>query len=518
MSQRMFLDPVAMHEDFKMVKLLGNGGDGIVSRYDHRRIPGRSIAVKTPRSGSDRVHQSLQDEINNLKALNNTELFVEMLGWDDHWLPHGPAIFSEFCEFGDTGLYSLSLRQLYRFVPEETIWKLFADVAKGLDHMHNKLGGSLVHADLKPENIMVCRPRDCLDKLPILPIFKIGDLARTETYTLGNGRVQRYDGTPEYAPPEEERHFLTPATDIWALGASLQSFALGIQPVMQKDKFIQAWGKKHRNRPKREDLVKNEWRYKIPVVYRPLNATPADQIRHWDMMRGYTAPQYSNSLNRWYTMCMETNMHTRVTAEDLVKYLVPVAERQIAILQAKRMVERSESAVQEAKQNRRKPAPRLPTVFQRTGPVANRPSRRPASPAPLGRNSAAHPALPPRAGPAARDPPQRAPAAPAPRPARPPRVGPAARDPTQRAPAPRVHPALRAGPAGPVDAPTAGPAKARPFEKRGQELKREDFGLPPRQPRELLRGQRLEADTSDEHRKLQRLEQKYMKGMKKNPR
>jgi len=84
--------------------------------------------------------------------------------------------------------------------------KIFSQVAQGLGAMH-KLG--YVHADIKPNNLLVN------DKFDV-KIIDFGQSCQIGTIK------QRIQGTPDYIAPEQVgRGPLTPATDVFNLGASL---------------------------------------------------------------------------------------------------------------------------------------------------------------------------------------------------------------------------------------------------------------------------------------------------------
>jgi serine/threonine-protein kinase len=77
---------------------------------------------------------------------------------------------------------------------------------------------SIVHADLKPENIFLARPRD-LDSVQTVKVLDFG-IARivqqSSTSYLNHGIL----GSPRWMAPEQlqEGGRITPATDVWALG------------------------------------------------------------------------------------------------------------------------------------------------------------------------------------------------------------------------------------------------------------------------------------------------------------
>lgn len=84
--------------------------------------------------------------------------------------------------------------------------KLFHAAAKGLQVMHE---AGFVHADIKPNNIMVTREG----------VVKLIDFGQS----CKNGTVkERIQGTPDYIAPEQvKRQPITPKTDLFNLGATM---------------------------------------------------------------------------------------------------------------------------------------------------------------------------------------------------------------------------------------------------------------------------------------------------------
>jgi eukaryotic-like serine/threonine-protein kinase len=82
---------------------------------------------------------------------------------------------------------------------------VFYQVADALRHMHGK---GYVHADMKPNNIMV-----------VGGVAKIIDLGQSCKSGLVKERIQ---GTPDYIAPEQvHRRPITPKTDVYNLGATM---------------------------------------------------------------------------------------------------------------------------------------------------------------------------------------------------------------------------------------------------------------------------------------------------------
>ncbi|MEO0513274.1 MAG: serine/threonine-protein kinase [Planctomycetota bacterium] len=88
---------------------------------------------------------------------------------------------------------------------EEAI-EVFAQVSDGMHHMHER---GFVHADMKPNNIIVNDQNEA----------KVIDLGQSCAIGTIKKRIQ---GTPDYIAPEQvHRREITPKTDVYNLGASM---------------------------------------------------------------------------------------------------------------------------------------------------------------------------------------------------------------------------------------------------------------------------------------------------------
>jgi hypothetical protein len=107
--------------------------------------------------------------------------------------------------------------------------RVVAAVARTLDRLHSlrvaPAPDGIVHADVKPANVMLLgSPPD-----PITCDVLLIDLEHAGA--VGNGAEhQVHAGTPGFAPPEAGAGSLTPAFDVWSLGALLHALALGHPP------------------------------------------------------------------------------------------------------------------------------------------------------------------------------------------------------------------------------------------------------------------------------------------------
>jgi len=104
-----------------------------------------------------------------------------------------------------------------RFLPEDTIWKICHDLAKGLAHIH-ALG--MVHLDMKPSNIFFAEDKNygC--------ICKIGDFGMSVPIGMNE---DGQEGDTLYMPKEllQEGSLKAPSADMFSLGLTLYELSAG---------------------------------------------------------------------------------------------------------------------------------------------------------------------------------------------------------------------------------------------------------------------------------------------------
>lgn len=333
---------------FSSKKKLGEGGNGAVHSYEYT-VSKIVIVVKTASSGQRSVVEQLRDEIENFKHIGKHDHIVEMLTYcTSYGEPGNNAIFLELCDLGDLKAYADSCCEQEQAKgnptqPSEiTIWKLFKDITLGLNYLHNDLDHCYVHTDLKPDNILVSRPKywSDADGLPLEPTFKITDFGPMTQYPLPRGApLYKWAGTPEYAPPlSEQTPPLRPSGDIWSLGATIQFFALGHHPVQSREVCIalrRALGKDVPNSKQKRLWSTTYWRRQRPTVYRPLNVDVEELKGPWDLGRMQDDYEpYSSVLNREYKALWEKDSGSRITSKMLVKDVIPMMNGQIALLKS----------------------------------------------------------------------------------------------------------------------------------------------------------------------------------------
>jgi serine/threonine-protein kinase len=204
---------VAGHE---ILGVLGHGGMGAVYKARHLKLD-RVVALKMILAGShaspDQVSRFLTEAqaVAHLQHPNIVQIYE--VGEAD-----GLPYFA--LEFVDGGSLSDRLRAGPQDAPAAA--RLVETLARAMDHAH---ANGIVHRDLKPANILLTAAGD-------LKITDFGLAKRLEGDT-GQTRTGAILGTPGYMAPEQaggELRGITPATDVYALGAILYHLLTGRPP------------------------------------------------------------------------------------------------------------------------------------------------------------------------------------------------------------------------------------------------------------------------------------------------
>jgi serine/threonine-protein kinase len=208
---------------YQIDRLLGSGGMGAVYQVTHR-VTGKAFAIKwlLPRlsAETDAVQRFIRE--------------AQVAGRVDH--PNIVEVYDVGQE-GDTFymvmelLHGESLAQRLtskaRLSPAE-ICQILIPVARGLEAAHR---AGVIHRDLKPDNIFLCRNEDGSD-LPKLLDFGISKVSEaTGEISSGITRQGAIMGTPYYMAPEQMRgHGVDARTDVYALGVIMYQALSGELP------------------------------------------------------------------------------------------------------------------------------------------------------------------------------------------------------------------------------------------------------------------------------------------------
>lgn len=199
---------------FEIDTLLGKGGQGTTFAGVDKKT-GARVAVKMLDLSSvedwKRV-ELFQREINTLKSLEHSAI---------------PA-FIDVIEDTDSGARALVMTQVRgdNFADalkengpfsESELWRVLVDVVDVLAFLHGQ-STSIVHRDIKPSNL-IRRPDGGIS------VVDFGGV----THSQGSGG-STIVGTFGYMAPEQLYGDSTPATDLYALGATMLNLATGKEP------------------------------------------------------------------------------------------------------------------------------------------------------------------------------------------------------------------------------------------------------------------------------------------------
>ncbi|HEY3804118.1 MAG TPA: protein kinase [Kofleriaceae bacterium] len=131
------------------------------------------------------------------------------------------------------GTVATALRKVGK-LHERLALAIVADTCRALAEPH-RLG--IVHRDIKPDNMMFVRPGIEQETAPVGQLVKLGDfgIARLVEHSAPEGATREGSvlGTPEFMAPEQCQGIaVSPATDVYALGACLFALIAGRPPFV----------------------------------------------------------------------------------------------------------------------------------------------------------------------------------------------------------------------------------------------------------------------------------------------
>ncbi len=201
---------------YRIVACLGEGGMGVVFKAEHLALK-RFVALKMLRSESLFRHEHLA----------RFRIEAEAIARLRH--PHVVAIY-EVGEAAGSPYVALELlaggtlaqRLAQASMPPREAAELLTTIASAVESAH-RVG--IVHRDLKPSNVL----------FDAEGIAKVTDFGLAKRLEVDDGQTQSGHllGTPSYMAPEqaEARHRdVGPATDVYALGATLYEMLTGRPP------------------------------------------------------------------------------------------------------------------------------------------------------------------------------------------------------------------------------------------------------------------------------------------------
>jgi serine/threonine protein kinase len=219
---------------FKIVRILGRGGFGVVVLAEHPTLPlqrALKIFLDVDRSGpgflkfrqrcfqESRLQATLKDPniVEVLDAFEDQGYVVQVMEYVD-----GPNLGRLIEEKNRAGVH----------LPPEEVLDILIPVARGLAHAHQN---GVVHRDLKPENILLDRARGGSPKIADFGLARNLEESGQRHHTAGH-----LVGTPLYMAPEQvasKAATYDHRCDLYSFGVVAYQLALGLPPFDHEDQF-----------------------------------------------------------------------------------------------------------------------------------------------------------------------------------------------------------------------------------------------------------------------------------------
>jgi serine/threonine-protein kinase len=198
---------------YRITRIIKEGGHGAI--YAGVDSQGNTYAIKE-------MLDRFTDQRERAEALNRFRAEVQLLQKLNH--PRIPRVYSHFIDRGHSYLVmdlvdGEDLEQIVEregHISEARVLGWAIQICNVLEYLHQR---GLIYRDMKPSNVMV----DHKDQR-----IKIVDFGIANTFKPAE--AGQPVGTQGYSPPEQYQGFATPASDIYALGATLHHLLTGRDP------------------------------------------------------------------------------------------------------------------------------------------------------------------------------------------------------------------------------------------------------------------------------------------------
>jgi serine/threonine-protein kinase len=211
-------------ETYKVERLIGQGGMGAIYEASHVRLP-RKFAIKMLNAealANEELYQRFRREAEIASSIGHDNI-TQVL--DFNQTPDGtPFMVLELLVGEDL---QGRLKRVGKLTLAETA-QLLVQVASGLEAAHEQ---GVVHRDLKPPNLFICKRAHGADRIKILD-FGISKLTSSNSVATKTGSVM---GTPHYMAPEQadgRAGAIDARSDIFALGCILFRCLTGQLPFV----------------------------------------------------------------------------------------------------------------------------------------------------------------------------------------------------------------------------------------------------------------------------------------------
>lgn len=217
-------------EGYKLLRLLGEGGFGMVYEAEQRVPIKRRVALKVLRPGCT-----------TRELLARFEQERQMLAVLNH--PHIARIFDAGETEDGRPFIAMELvkgstidRHCQKLAQREKI-SLMRDVCRAVAHAHHK---GIIHRDLKPSNILIAHPDEGPPEPRVIDFGIAKALDGPMVTKVMFTQMRQVVGTPGYMSPERQHtsqisHSADTRTDVFALGAILWELLTGKTPEQRPE-------------------------------------------------------------------------------------------------------------------------------------------------------------------------------------------------------------------------------------------------------------------------------------------
>ncbi len=214
---------------YLIVRELGRGGFGVVYLARDPELGGREVALKTPRPGmadSPDVRRRFTREALAVAGLEHPNILPVH---DARTVGPVAYIISTYCPGQSLAAW---LKARTEPVPPRLAARLVEGLARGVEHAHAR---GILHRDLKPANVMLGPGGDAESAglIPRLTDFGLAKLKLADDSPADETQTGLIIGSAPYMAPEQaasEWGEVGPATDVYALGATLYEVLVGRPP------------------------------------------------------------------------------------------------------------------------------------------------------------------------------------------------------------------------------------------------------------------------------------------------
>ncbi|XP_060907853.1 serine/threonine-protein kinase Nek2 [Labrus mixtus] len=201
-------------EDYEVLYTIGSGSYGRCQKI-RRKSDEKILVWKELDYGNmaESEKQMLVSEVNLLRELKHPNI----VRYHDRIIDRSNAtlyIVMEYCEGGDLSSLITRCIKERRYLEEQFILRVMAQLTLALKECHRRSDGSatVLHRDLKPANIF----------LDIKQNVKLGDFGLARILNHDTSFARTFVGTPYYMSPEQvNRMSYNEKSDIWSLGCLL---------------------------------------------------------------------------------------------------------------------------------------------------------------------------------------------------------------------------------------------------------------------------------------------------------